>query len=168
MKKYYDFLIDIPEFKIKKGDVCYRENGKYLMESSNRELPSYLKMDSNVISAHPYDRMFENGTFVIPNGQVLPSKYPSGLYVITDFYVRQNKYAIQSINDNSKTASVSVKNFKVAEIYFFIDSKGKIQMTYTGKDKDADEWRKISFNMFKKKEDAQKYRDSVISAWCGL
>ena len=162
-KKYYDFIIDIPEFKIKKGDVCYRENGSYVMESSGKVLPSYLKMDSSVVSAHPYIREYENGMYVLPNE--LPSRYPGGLYIIDDFHPKDNKYVIKSVNDSSKILTLSVSKFKVADVYFFLDSKGKIQMTYTGKDTEADEWRKFNYNMFKTKDDAQRRKDEIIVGW---
>jgi hypothetical protein len=165
MKKYDDFIISIPALGIKKGDIVYKEDKVFKFEKNGCEVPSYIKMDATTISEHPYLRKYDNGTLVVPNPGALYSKFPGGLYVITDFLVKENRYVITSVNDKSKVANVSDKKFKLADIYYFLDSKGRVQMSYTGKDAEADEWRNVSHNMFKSKEDADSYKNEIIAKW---
>ena len=162
MKNYFSFKINIPEFGIKKGDIVALENGVFSLEMSGKILPPYLKLDESILKEELDLRKFPNGTLVVPNPGKLPSKFPGGLYVITDFSVRLKKYTVTSANDKSKSERLKATDFHVAELYYFIDSRGIVQMTYHGKDRAADHWRSLVDNMFSSKEDAEIYRKNLI------
>ena len=46
--------------------------------------------------------------------------------------------------------------------YYFINSSGQTSSSYIGKDPAADSWRALTNNLFYTKDEAVKYRDSIL------
>lgn len=49
------------------------------------------------------------------------------------------------------------------EIYYFLSSKGVVQSAVTGKDEEADKWRKITNNFFTTKKCAQEEKIKILN-----
>lgn len=168
--RYFKAIVAMPEFKIKKGDVILRNNtsGRY-MTVDNTLLPTYLKLDSCVMI--PINQQFGIGDVVIVAESQIPNGFSKGLYKVVDYYPKQEKYVVSALHGDTRTTlkgneiKVSEKYLKAAEVYYFLDSKGHPQMTYAGKDKEADEWRAVIYNVYKTKEDAQKHKEELIAGF---
>lgn len=161
----------MPEFKIKKGDVIIRNNtsGRYTTADGKTMLPTYLKLDSCVMI--PINQQFGIGDVVIVAENEIPKGFSKGLYKVTDYYPKQEKYVVTALHGDTRTTinsneiKLSEKYLKAADVYYFLDSKGNVQMTYTGKDKEADEWRAVVYNIYKTKDDARKHKEELIAGF---
>lgn len=168
--KFFKAIIAMPEFSIKKGDVITRDNtsGRYSI-SDGTILPTYLKLDSCVML--PITQTLNIGDVITVDENRIPKGYSKGLYKVVDYYPKQEKYLVSALHGdtrftlNGNDIKLSEKYLKKAEVYYFLDSKGIIQMTYTGKDKSADDWRTISYNIYKTKEDAQKHKEALVAGY---
>ena len=66
--------------------------------------------------------------------------------------------------ENTKSSNPREKqNIVKADDYWFINSRGQICHTFTNKDKDADSWRRISGNCFTSKDEANAYKDKIVT-----
>lgn len=98
------------------------------------------------------------------------AKYPAGIIVqyknkmckvlktptpLHDNYILKDYYGNQVYDD---IAECSIKK---ADTYYFINTEGKICMTFIGKNKQRDTWCAITNNMFKTQEDAANYADKI-------
>ena len=74
---------------------------------------------------------------------------------------RNRKFAI--VRYTLEQVKVPVKDLISSEIYYFIDSKGKLQTAKLGKEPDADVYRKAIGNYAIVKEDAYKYVEKLMA-----
>jgi len=84
-------------------------------------------------------------------------KLPIGEFTPIIFmeYLKNNDFFLKA-NLNGKVIQVDVRHIKIANVYYFVDSKGKTQITTFGKEPDADTYRRKVGNFFISKEDANK------------
>lgn len=165
----YKAIVSIPEFGIKKGDIIVfdRTARNYSIESTGRVLPEYLNLRPGkeiqlVMQFHA------TGTIVVPNDGCIPKTFPTGMYVIADFYSRQEKYKLVPISQVGKdyqSITLPDSKFKAVKTYYFISSTGTVQMTYLGKDKNADDWRAANNNVFKSKDEATAIKESKLNIY---
>lgn len=57
---------------------------------------------------------------------------------------------------------VGYHRLKPVTFYYFINSSGQTSSSYIGKDPAADSWRALTNNLFYTKDEAVKYRDSIL------
>ena len=66
------------------------------------------------------------------------------------------------VNFNNQIIDVDKKHFKITEMYYFVDSKGKIQKTLVGADIPTDNYRKLIGNYFLTKDDVYQYEIKFV------
>lgn len=83
------------------------------------------------------------------------------MYVIKTFNVKSKTYELSFV-DSPKIAYSAIyeSHLKETSIYYFVSSRGGVQMAVLGKDKTADRWRAVTNNMFAEKNDAIRWRDN--------
>lgn len=63
---------------------------------------------------------------------------------------------------NKEISRVEYHCLKPVTFYYFINSAGQTSSSYIGKDPAADSWRALTNNLFYTKDEAAKYRDSIL------
>ena len=88
--------------------------------------------------------------------------YETILYRITDINYITGICSIHEVYANKDIPRVAYHRLKPVTFYYFINSSGKISSSYIGKDPAADSWRALANNLFYTKDEAVKYRDSIL------
>ena len=88
--------------------------------------------------------------------------YETILYRITNINYITGICSIHEVYSNKDIPRVEYHRLKPATLYYFINSTGKISSSYIGKDPAADSWRALTNNLFYTKDEAVKYRDSIL------
>ena len=88
--------------------------------------------------------------------------YDTILYRITDINYITGRCSLHEVYANKEISGVEYHRLKPVTLYYFINSAGKISSSYIGKDPAADSWRALANNLFYTKDEAVKYRDSIL------
>ena len=88
--------------------------------------------------------------------------YETRLYRITDINYITGICSLHEVYANKEIFRVEYHRLKPVTYYFFINSAGQTSSSYIGKDPAADSWRALTNNLFYTKDEAVKYRDSIL------
>lgn len=91
-------------------------------------------------------------------------KYENIVYEVVGFDNGQKRYDLCFIDSNRFAfKGVAEKWLEKVEIYYFLSSKGVVQSAVTGKDEEADKWRKLTNNFFTTKKCAQEEKIKILN-----
>ena len=88
--------------------------------------------------------------------------YDTRLYRITGINYITGICNLHEVYANKEISRVEYHRLKPVTYYFFINSSGQASSSYIGKDPTADSWRALTNNLFYTKDEAVKYRDSIL------
>lgn len=88
--------------------------------------------------------------------------YETRLYRITDINYITGICSLHEVYANKEISRVGYHRLKPVTFYYFINSSGQTSSSYIGKDPAADSWRALTNNLFYTKDEAVKYRDSIL------
>ena len=153
MEKYI-VKCDIKELYLKKGEILGIKNGvPCLAKNEERKFP-YIDLH-NTKFFEPFTEKFKRGDYV---------KYENIVYEVVGFDNGQKRYDLCFIDSNKFAfKGVAEKWLEKVEIYYFLSSKGVVQSAVTGKDEEADKWRKITNNFFTTKKCAQEEKIKILN-----
>lgn len=153
MKKYI-VKCDIKELYLKKGEILIiKNNTPCLAKNEERKFP-YIDLHSTKFF-EPFTEKFKRGDYV---------KYENIVYEVVGFDNGQKRYDLCFIDSNRFAfKGVAEKLLEKVEIYYFLSSKGVVQSAVTGKDEEADKWRKLTNNFFTTKKCAQEEKIKILN-----
>lgn len=130
----------------------YNEITKTAIFPNGMQIPDFDVTNTNFVKKCK-DISFNINDAVLYNGK---------LYVIININHMNGYCQLKEYYANVTINHVMYTKLTIADIYYFINSSGKISTSYIGKDADADIWRQKTSNMFYTKDDATKYRDNIL------
>jgi hypothetical protein len=171
--KTYRAKVNLPGGCVKDALIC---DGKYVAtgkpcpyDCANEKnffeeiLPPKYPVDTAVILKEPLmcklcdvqgNQKYGRNTFTLPayteffiKGEI---KKNTVLYIVVSFGNQGNYYLIPE------------KNIQIAEVYFYVSSKGIIHHSYVGRDTGAEKFRKLVGNFHKTKIEAEGYKNKLI------
>ena len=162
MKTEFTFYVakqTISHLNIYKGDKFYKnENGNIILRKNGKSFPSWLNLDSEYFSVMKVPTIYNGGEVV-----KYQPMYLNNRPMFTGVVISANERIVQIQRDNTSVIDeVTYDRIKEQVMrYFFIDSKGKIQSDYSGKDVEVDKYRKKVGNFYETKELAREARNKI-------
>lgn len=155
--KKYIVKVDIKELFLVKGSILFVGKNKIPYSAQNRERKYPFIDIKNTAFFEPFVERYKPGTYV---------KYKGRIYEVGTFNYSDKTYTLHNLN-STKAAEFGVTEKQIeneiVEIYYFISSRGIVQQAFIGKDKMADDWRRLTNNFYSTKEDAQKAKEEIIN-----
>lgn len=154
----------ISHLNIYKGDKIFKKNGKLYFRKNGREIPSWLNVDSDYfkVENEPYKyNVGETVKYTIETN-TYKQRHPDHLFIGVVTNIDERSITIKRDNSNGMIDNVPYHNVKEKiNVYYFIDSKGKIQSDYVGKDVEVDKYRKKVGNFYESKDLAREARNKI-------
>jgi len=151
--------INVNDINIKAGEIAEMQPDGSYKTKSGITIPSYIDIDNKKNFTEVVVR-FSIGEFVVVNTEVFT--VPNYVGIVADIVLDKNspnnvQYFIEPYekNKNVKRIKIPFTKLSKAELYWFINSKGKVNSRFKGLDPIADNWLKVSNNCFKTREEAR-------------
>lgn len=154
---------DISVLDLKKGDVVRFDSHQcvlYRLDKSQMGILLPLDPNNHNWFVDTYLPKFENGQYVIFNDTYNNNTVKRFCFV-DSFDPDLGDYNLKVATGNQVYLNVNENKIEAVETYWFFNSKGQICLTYVGRDKEADSYRKITNNWYRTKADAQEYRAKI-------
>ena len=152
-EKKYSLSADLPFGNLKK-DTIFTYNAITKVAS----FPNGVQISDFDISNSKFVKKCVDISFSIDDIVL----YETRLYRITDINYITGICSLHEVYANKEISSVGYHRLKPVTFYYFINSSGQTSSSYIGKDPAADSWRALTNNLFYTKDDAVKYRDSIL------
>lgn len=164
MRKIIRTKVDLPGYVA--GTIIEKRSGLYYVKNEIFTIPvPETIIKNNLFYEELSDKFCLNYGDKITIKKQFLYKYnlPQNEFSILTFveYMSNNFYFLKA-NFNGKKIQVDIRHIKLAETYYFIDSKGKIQIATIGKDVSADNYRKNISNYFDSKDEAYQHQIKVV------
>lgn len=163
-------VIDMTDTLI--SDYCKKNNVSYIVRGiRNSEDFTYEK---SLAATNHYLAGVQISDFDISNSKFVKKcvdisfsiddivLYETRLYKITDINYITGICSLHEVYANKEISRVGYHRLKPVTFYYFINSSGQTSSSYIGKDPAADSWRALTNNLFYTKDEAVKYRDSIL------
>lgn len=152
--KKYIVKVSIKELFLNKGDILVvgADRIPYSVKNNGRKYP-FIDI-KNTIFFEPFTEKYKPGTCV---------KFDGVIYEIGTFDNASKTYSLFYLNsDKPCKFGVTENKLTVVEMYYFLSSRGIVQQAFIGKDKTADDWRRLTNNFHPSKESAQKAKEEIL------
>ena len=153
-EKKYSLSADLPFGNLKK-DTIFTYNAITKVAS----FPNGVQISDFDISNSKFVKKCVDISFSIDDIVL----YETRLYKITDINYITGICSLHEVYANNDIPRVGYHRLKPVTFYYFINSSGQTSSSYIGKDPAADSWRALTNNLFYTKDEAVKYRDSILN-----